>query len=98
MIKKIVDYMIQEGTQCTTSGNWHFSFDEIADTFEVTPQWIEEHADDFEDEIYSHEEIADEGCWFDYDDDTDPDRKTGFDLLFWLGYCPYAEEDEEEEW
>jgi hypothetical protein len=40
MIKKIVDFMVTEGTKQTNECNWIFYFEELAEKFNVYFEWL----------------------------------------------------------
>lgn len=95
IITYLVDFMIENGTQETSSGNWNFYFDELADklyeefgmSIEEAFEWLSENYRAIADEIDSRREVISE-TWFNYDED---DIVEGFDINFGLAYCPNAE-------
>lgn len=78
----IAEYMIDEGTERTESGNYHFSFAEINERFVTSLPGDEEMLE----KIVSS---LDSGIV------ADVDTAEGFDLTFYSDYCPYAEDAEE---
>lgn len=98
MITHIVDFMIEEGTQETSSGNYNFYFDELAEeqaehfgiSKEYALEWLSEYCDAIAEEIDRREEVLSE-TWYSYDEYGNVD---GFDINFALDYCPNVEEVE----
>ena len=78
----IAEYMIDEGTEQTESGNYHFSFAEINERFGTSLPGDREMMDQIVSALDS--EIV-----------ADADTTEDFDLAFDLDYCPYTENDEE---
>lgn len=82
IIKQIADYMVKTGTCETTSGNYIFYFDEIANQFQLarlSTQLIEEI-------VYY--------ILINYKDEvSDIDYANCFDIYFWLSACKNFEED-----
>lgn len=77
----IAEYMTDEGSESTSSGNYHFPFGEINERFGT--------------ELPSDKEMLDKiVSSFDPDIVADIDITEDFDLMFCLAYCPNAEEDE----
>lgn len=97
MITHIVDFMIEVGTQETSSGNYNFYFDELAEeqvehfgiSKEYALEWLNEHIDEITDEIDRREEVISE-TWYNYDECGNVE---GFDINFALDYCPNIEEE-----
>ena len=81
----IAEYMIKVGTEHTTTGNWLFSFEEIADKFAVGLDDHPDMVDKICEELYGNGEILSQ---------IDVHNKT-FDLTFYLNYCPYADSDDD---
>lgn len=76
--KAIADYLVSEGTERTTSGNYIFSFDDIEELFSVT----------VDDKL-----ITDIEKCLDYEVVATLDTYDGiFDLYFYTDYCPNCEE------
>ena len=86
--KTIADYLIDEGTENTTSGNMHFSFDEINRRFGVS---LPEDADMLENIAYSL--MDGENSLVVSDVITDSD----IDVMFYTMYCPNVADDMEYE-
>ena len=83
-IGQIVDYIIKQGTENTTTGNWHVEYDELSDAFDfATSDYLRQHHEDICDEIDGRKEILSE-TWTDYDGTGQPD---GFDCNFALADC-----------
>lgn len=82
IVKQIADYMVKTGTSETTSGNYIFYFDEIANQFQLarlSTQLIEEI-------VYF--------ILINYKDEvSDIDYANCFDINFWLSACKNFEED-----
>lgn len=88
LAKKIAAYMVNEGTENTSQGNWIFDHSEIEEIFNV--KLDDEAIKQITDAILEHEEV--EGVW--------GKEETGedvFDINFWLDYCPWAETDEDDD-
>ena len=81
---EIADFMVEEGTQNTESGNYHFSFDEISERFSVSLPADEELLQDIEDAVW--ENHVNEVAELDIEDD--------FDFMFWLYFCKNADLEE----
>ena len=80
-VREIADKVIKEGTENTTSGSWMAYFEEFGDE----ELFITNNSDEIVNELYNHQEVAEA----DVADD-------GFDMTFYLDYCPNIEEREEE--
>lgn len=80
-VREIADKVIKEGTENTTSGSWMAYFEEFGDK----ELFITNNSDEIVNELYNHQEVAEA----DVADD-------GFDMTFYLDYCPNIEEREEE--
>ena len=78
----IAGYMIDEGTERTESGNYHFSFAEINERFGTSLPGDKKMLDKIVSSLDS--EIV-----------ADVNTTEDFDLMFYPDYCPYAEDDEE---
>lgn len=78
----IAEYLIDEGTDKTHSGNYHFSFAEVNERFGTSlpgdKEMLEKIVSALDSEIVA-----------------DVDATEDFDLTFYLDYCPYAEDAEE---
>lgn len=78
----IAEYLIDEGTDKTHSGNYHFSFTEVNERFGTSllsdREMLEKIVSSLDSEIVA-----------------DVDTSEDFDLTFYLDYCPYAEDTEE---
>ena len=79
LARSIADYMTAEGTKMTRSGSYIFYFDEINQLFGTS----------LPDDANMVEQITDA---LDTDIVADADTTEGFDLVFYLDYCPNAEE------
>lgn len=83
----IAEHMIFVGTDNTTTGNWHFTYEEIGDRFGVNLSEDNEVLDMITEELYKHSEIlSDVGVYCDE-----------FDLTFYLNYCPFVDKEELED-
>ena len=80
-VREIADKVIKDGTENTTSGSWMAYFEEFGDK----ELFITNNSDEIVNELYNHQEVAEA----DVADD-------GFDMTFYLDYCPNIEEREEE--
>ena len=83
----IAKYMIQYGTESTSSGNWHFSFDDIRERFGLDLKHDEQMVEMIEQALWDQGEILSQIDIFDDD----------FDLMFYLNYCPFSDRDELED-
>jgi hypothetical protein len=83
----IAKYMIQRGTESTTTGNWHFGFDDLSERFGLDLKNDEEMVELIEQALWDQGEILSQIDIFDDD----------FDLMFYLNYCPFSDRDELEE-
>lgn len=85
LIEKIAKFIIEVGTSHTMSGNYIFDYDELAKEFGVSEDAVRNSAEDIVDALCEYEE-------FDYDDDViHPDCLS---CMFYLSYCPNADEEE----
>lgn len=79
----IAEYLIDVGTEDTTTGNYHIGFDEVNKRFGVSlpddKELLENIVDSLDKSIVA-----------------DIDTENDFDLIFYLNYCPMAEGEEEE--
>ena len=88
-IKSVADYMVQEGTENTTQGNYMFQFAECGDD----EDFVREHKSEIAEQLCVREEVSD----VEMDDE-------GFDVNFYLKYCPNYEkpldldDEEDEDW
>lgn len=78
----IAEFLVDEGTDKTHSGNYHFPFAEINERFGTSLPGDKEMMDKIVSALDS--EIV-----------ADVDTTEDFDLMFYLDFCPYAEESEE---
>lgn len=78
----IADFMVDYGTQHTTTGNMHFDYEEINKMFGVNLPEDDRMLSEIENEVWLHhaEKIA------------ELELSEDFDFLFWLDFCPMAEE------
>ena len=83
----IAKYMIQYGTESTSNGSWHFSFDDIRERFGLDLKHDEQMVDLIEQALWDQGEILSQIDIFDDD----------FDLMFYLNYCPFSDRDELED-
>lgn len=80
--KQIADYMIAEGCEQTTQGNWIFYYDEINSKFGVSLPDDSDLINDIAEYIYAEKsEIV-----------SDLDLSQGFDLDFYTDCCPNIDE------
>lgn len=79
-IKALAEYLIAEGTTSTNEGNWVFYYDE----FEENEDFVREHTDEIETELYKHEEVADVII-----------NDESIDVNYYLDFCPQVESEEE---
>ena len=83
----IAKYMIQRGTESTTTGNWHFGFDDLSERFGIDLKNDSQMVELIEQALWDQGEILSQIDIFDDD----------FDLMFYLNYCPFSDRDELEE-
>ena len=83
----IAKFMVQRGTENTTTGNWHFGFDDINERFGLHLQTDAQMVDMIEQALWDQGEILSQIDIFDDD----------FDLMFYLNYCPFSDRDDIEE-
>ena len=79
-VAEVVEYMVDVGRELTMSGNYHFEFDEIEDTFGVIADG------EFKERIseYIAENYSDVVAELDMNED--------FDFMFYIDCCPNVEE------
>ena len=77
----IADYLIDEGTQDTVSGNIHFPFSEINERFAVDLPTDKDMLDRISEHLYKQSDIVSDFA-------TDED----FDLMFFTAFCPNCED------
>ena len=80
----IAKYMIQRGTESTTTGNWHFGFDDLSERFGIDLKNDSQMVELIEQALWDQGEILSQIDIFDDD----------FDLMFYLNYCPFSDRDE----
>lgn len=83
----IAKYMIQYGTESTTTGNWHFKFYDLSERFGVNLRADAQMVDMIEQALWDQGEILSQIDIFDDD----------FDLLFYLNCCPFSDRDKLED-
>jgi len=75
LYKEIADWITETGLEHTSNGSYYSYFEEIAEVFAVSEEWVKKHVKDIED------------CFdFDVVAECDVDDKA-FDLMFYLQYC-----------
>lgn len=79
----IADWIVREGTEETSSGNWLISFEEIKDKFAVDLASDKEMLELIKDSLYSI--YGDVICEMDIHEDE-------FDIIYFLNYCPNADD------
>ena len=82
LVKEIVDYMVEYGTEHTNYGNWIFDVPELCEKFEVGAAWFRDHNDDILEELYNRDAVCDVEQEFDYN--TYP---TNYDVNFYTSFC-----------
>ena len=97
MERQIADYMVRYGTENTNYGSWLFQVDELAEKFNVTKKWIQEHDDGILSELHLREEVEDvEQQW----GGCDWNLETIW-VWFYTDYCPnypnYIEDEQEKD-
>ncbi len=83
----IAEYMIFTATDNTTTGNWHFTFEELGDRYAVNLSKDSEMVDMITDELNKNGEMISELEVYGKE----------FDITFYLDYCPFAREEEDED-
>ncbi len=79
LVEAIANYMVVNGCASTTSCNRIFTFDEIAEHFQITADRLNDLKDDIVDELYGKAQICDQdGVWIEDD---------AFNLMFFGNYC-----------
>lgn len=73
--REIAEWITETGLEHTTNGSYYAYFEEIAEVFFVTEEWVKEHTTDIE-ECFDFDVIAE--C--DIDDES-------FGMTFYLQYC-----------
>ena len=75
LYKEIADWITETGLEHTSNGSYYSYFEEIANVFAVSEEWVREHIEDIED------------CFdFDVVAECDVDEEA-FGLTFYLQYC-----------
>ena len=73
--KEIADYITEAGLDYTSNGSYIAYFNELEELFDVSVEWIKEHAEDISD-AFDYEIVAE--CII--EDDC-------FDMMFYMQYC-----------
>ena len=85
LIESISDYMIVKGCGNTESGNYCFTFKEIARHFNISLKTVKKLEDKIIDKLYENPQICDEdGVWTD---------EYEFSLMFFGNFCNVDMED-----
>lgn len=92
MERQIADYMVKYGTENTNYGWWSFQIDKLAEEFNVTKKWVQNHDDGILSELHLREEVEDvEQQWGGID--------WNLEIIwvwFYTDFCPNYIEDEQE--
>ena len=88
MIKRIVEYIVETGTQNTSNGNWTVCTDDLQDKFDVSYDWLLENRKLIKDSIDGRDEVL-SATWDSFDD---TDKWNGFDCNFCGDCCSNYEE------
>lgn len=80
MIGQIVDKMIKEATENTTTGNWIFYLNSIEDDFHLKDGWLSDNLETIKRELIERKEIS----------DVEIDNES-ISIWLWLDYCPNVE-------
>jgi|SRR5574344_153330 hypothetical protein len=89
LIQRIAAYCRDEGL-CTDEGNYIFTYDDVIDAFAknygiaLEKQWLIDHHKAIFDKIQSYVAVSDV-----LDDTDEKDVVDGWDVNFYLNYCPY---------
>lgn len=78
LLKRVCDFIVDEGTTNTSSGNWIISFDEIQEKTNVSPEWFYSNIGNIDDALTFIPEVSD--VIIDFGEET-------FDVDFYLDYC-----------
>lgn len=81
-VPAIVEWMVADGTENTSSGNWVFTSAEIAEAFPVSESSVIRMFGEILTELYQHEAVAEATVNF------ESDGSATFDLTFYTDYCP----------
>ena len=85
LVEAIVNYMVVQGCAETTSGTRIFSFQDIAEHFDITLDKVKELEDKIVDSLYSCPQVCDEnGVWT---------FGQEFNIGFYGNYCDVDMED-----
>lgn len=57
LIEDIANFMIEVGISKTTTGNYFFGLDQFTERFNIDGKFLDDIAEDIEDELYKREEI-----------------------------------------
>lgn len=87
-VPAMVEWMVEEGTKNTSSGNWVFTSAEIAEAFPVSESSVIEMFGAILSETYQHEAVAEADVNF------ESDGSATFDLTFYTDYCPNISDEE----
>ena len=82
-MESVVDYVIANGTQNTSWGNWITCFDDIPSTIAST-DFIKNNVEEIVDMLAVREEVLDIEIYGD-----------NFDIVYGLAYCPDLQDDED---
>lgn len=83
VIKRIVDYIVEEGTRETLTGHWRVYINDIKGKFDVTYKWLQENRNDIRDKINGRKEVL-SASWGVFDK---KGRWKGFACIFCDEYC-----------
>lgn len=86
--KTIAAWMVAEGCNQTTEGNWVFYHSEVEKLFGLSHESLIEIAPKIVDEIYHFEAVADVEC---LERANERFKYPYFDICFYLGYCGLGE-------
>ena len=78
----IAEYLIDEGTESTCSGNLHIPFSEINERYAVNLPTDKEMLELIRDSLLDHGDII-----------SDLETTEDFDMMFFTMYCPYVEDE-----
>lgn len=81
-VPAMVEWMVEEGTKNTSSGNWVFTSAEIAEAFPVAESSVIKMFGAILTEAYQREAVAEANVNF------ESDGSATFDLTFYTDYCP----------
>lgn len=87
LVKYAVMHMVSLGTVCTTTGNWIFSHNEIANISKldgISREWVTKHENDIYKGLIADRRVA----------SVELTSDKCFDIVFYLDYCAYLKDED----